>query len=148
MDPLSATATLLGTVDVALRTTSALVAYAQDTRNASGDRKLLAEETSSLLSILGRLRDRAESKTLDPRGLDEQRDIVRQFERACNDLAASLNIDTSTGQLKRESRLKAIRTAAKWSFSKSEVYSLLERVTRLQQFANTLLLNNQKSVLT
>lgn len=35
---------------------------------------------------------------------------------------------------------------AKWSFSKSEVYSLLERITRLQQHANVLLVDDQKSV--
>ncbi len=61
MDPLSATASVISLIDVALRTTSALVKYARDTRNASSDRKLLVEEAQFLLKLLQRLRDRAQS---------------------------------------------------------------------------------------
>ncbi len=39
--------------------------------------------------------------------------------------------------------MKGVQTIAKWSFIKSEVYSMPERVTRLQLFANTLLLDEQ-----
>lgn len=144
MDPLSATASILSVLDVAVRTTSALIQYANDTRSASIERQVLAEESSCLLTILQRLLDRANEAALDPIWLNSRQSLVRQFQRAYDDLAASLKLDVSTGNIKPESRFKAIRTAAKWSFNKSEVYSLVERVTRLQQYAQTLLLNDQR----
>jgi hypothetical protein len=134
---------LVNAVELALRTTTALASYAQDVQQSSTDRKLLAEESRSLSGILERLRERAQSTSLDGKWLENQMELVRQFQRAYDDLAASLKVDASTGQLKQESRFKAIRTAARWSFTKSEVYSLLERINRLQQYANTLLLSGQ-----
>lgn len=56
----------------------------------------------------------------------------------------TLKYDVAAGKVKEEGRYKAIRTAAKWSFTKSEIYSLLERVTRLQQYANLLLSDDQQ----
>ncbi len=142
----SAAAALLGVLDIALRTTSALIKYTQDVKNASTDRQLLAEETTLLFRILQRLQNRAQSSNVDSAWLADQEDIVRHFQRACDDLVASLKLDVATGRLKPESRLGLMKTAAKWSFNKSEVYSLLERVTRLQQYANSLLVNDQGSV--
>lgn len=144
MDPFSAVATAVGLADGALRTASALIEYTNNTQNASADRKLLAEETCSLSKMLERLRSRLQSPAFDDKWLEQRKDIVRQFARAYDELAASLNFDVSTGQLKQESRLKAVRTLSKWSFAKSEVYSLLEKITRLQQYANTLLLEEQQ----
>ena len=144
MDPLSFTAGLVGVIDAALRTTSALVKYARDTKNASPDRKMLAEETLLLSKLLQRLRDRAQTARHDETWLAEHKDIVRQFEAAYDDLAMTLKFDTVTGKIKEESKLRAARTIAKWSFSKSEVYSLLERITRLQQHANVLLADDQQ----
>lgn len=146
MDPLSITASLLGVVDVALRTTTALAKYAGDTKNASSDRKLLAEETLFLSKLLQRLRDRAKKARSDETWLADHKDIVRQFEAAYDDLAMTLRIDAVTGQIKQESKLRAARTMLTWSFSKSEIYSLLERITRLQQHANLLLVDDQQSV--
>jgi len=143
MDPLSAVASVISLFDVALRTTSALIGFVQDTQNVSTDRKMLAEECLSLSRLLERLRDRAQNAQSDGKWLDERKDILRQFQRAYDNLARSLKVDVTTGQLKPESRFKAIRTATKWSLTKSDVYSLLERVTRLQQHANTLLLEDQ-----
>ncbi|SLM37659.1 Ankyrin repeat-containing domain [Lasallia pustulata] len=97
--------------------------------------------------MLERLRSRLQSPAFDDKWLEQRKDIVRQFARAYDELAASLNFDVSTGQLKQESRLKAVRTLSKWSFAKSEVYSLLEKITRLQQYANTLLLEEQHSLI-
>lgn len=143
MDPLSVTASLVGVIDVALRTTSALVKYARDTKHASSDRKVLAEEAVLLSKLLQRLRDRARKARHDETWLADHKDIVRQFEAAYDDLAMTLKFDSVIGKIKEESKLRAARTAAKWSFSKSEVYSLLERITRLQQHAGLLLEDDQ-----
>lgn len=145
MDPLSIAASLLSVIDVALRTTTALAKYARDTKNASSDKKLLAEETLFLSKLLHRLRDRAEKARSDQTWLADQKDIVRQFEAAYDDLAMTLSIDTVTGQIKQESKLKAARTIFTWSFSKSEIFFLLERITRLQQHASLLLVDEQQS---
>lgn len=146
MDPISITAGFLGVIDVALRTTSALVKYARDTKNASTDRNMLAEESLFLSKLLQRIRDRAQTSRHDETWLADHKDIVRQFEAAYDDLAMTLKFDEATGRIKEGSRLRAAYTTAKWSFSKSEVYSLLERITRLQQHANILLADDQQSV--
>lgn len=143
MDPLSVAASLTGVIDVALRTTSALITYARDTKHASSDRRLLGEETLFLSKLLQRLRDRAQAVRLDEAWLVDHKDIVRQLEAAYDDLAMTLKYDAVSGKIREESKLKAARTTAKWSFSKSEVYSLLERVTRLQQHASILLADDQ-----
>ena len=133
-------------IDVALRTTSALVKYARNTKNAFSDRKMLAEETLFLSKLLQRLQDRALRARHDETWLADHENVVRQFEAAYDDLAITLKYDAGTGKIKEESRLRAASTMAKWSFFKSEVYALLERVTRLQQYANLLLVDDQKSV--
>ncbi|KAI4169534.1 MAG: hypothetical protein LQ343_005614 [Gyalolechia ehrenbergii] len=147
MDPISITAGFLGVIDVALRTTSALVKYARDTKNASTDRNMLAEESLFLSKLLQRIRDRAQTSRHDETWLADHKDIVRQFEAAYDDLAMTLKFDEATGRIKEGSRLRAAYTTAKWSFSKSEVYSLLERITRLQQHANILLADDQHTLL-
>ncbi|KAL8689285.1 MAG: hypothetical protein Q9224_004672, partial [Gallowayella concinna] len=126
MDPLSITASLLSVIDAALRTTSALVKYARDAKNASSDRKLLAEETILLSKILQRLQDRAAKAHSSDTWLADHKDVVRQFQAAYDDLVITLRIDAVTGQIKQESKLKVTRTMLTWSFSKSELYSLLE----------------------
>lgn len=147
MEPLSAAASIVGVVDVALKTTSALIKYARDTKHASSDRILLAEEAAFLTKLLERLRLRTHESRHDEGWLKDHQDILRQFEAAYDDLAVTLKYDVTGGKLKEESRLRAARTAAKWSFTKSEIYSLLERVTRLQQYANMLLSDDQQSVI-
>lgn len=144
MDPLSAAAGVVSALDVAFRVTSALVQYAEDTRGATTERRILAEEATCLSNILQRLLERAHSRASDLAWLDDRKNLTRQFRRAFEDLAAALKIDVATGQLKSENKFKTMRTAAKWSFNKSEIYSLVERVTRLQQYANTMLLNDQR----
>lgn len=125
MDPLSIAASLVSVIDAALRTTSALVKYARDTKNASSDRKLLAEEALFLSKLLQRLRDRAQTARHDETWLADHKDIVRQFEAAYDDLVMTLKIDAVTGKIKEESKLRLARTIAKWSFSnlKSTLFS-------------------------
>ncbi|KAL8730751.1 MAG: hypothetical protein Q9166_003821 [cf. Caloplaca sp. 2 TL-2023] len=147
MDPISATASIASLVDVALRTTSALITYARDAKHASSDRKLLAEEAAFLSKLLERLRQRTRGSRHDEAWLNDHKDIVRQFEQAYEDLAMTLKYDVAAGKFKEESRFQAARTAAKWSFTKSEIYSLLERVTRLQQYANLLISDDHHSLL-
>ncbi|MCJ1401500.1 hypothetical protein MMC11_004714 [Xylographa trunciseda] len=143
MEPFTAAGTILGVVDVALRTTSSLVKYAIDTKNASSDRKILAEEAQLLSKILKKLRDHAQSSGQDEKWLADHGEAIKQFEAAYDDLVLSLKIDPATGKRKEESRLKAFRSATAWSFTKFEVYTLLERISRLQQYANMLLADEQ-----
>ncbi|KAL8796216.1 MAG: hypothetical protein Q9182_007404 [Xanthomendoza sp. 2 TL-2023] len=126
MDPLSITASLLAVVDAALQTTSALAKYARDTKNMSSDRNLLAEETLLLSKILQRLQDRATKACSGDTWLADHEDILRQFKAAYDDLVSALKIDAVTGQIKQENKLQVARTILTWSFSKSEIHSLLE----------------------
>lgn len=147
MEPLSLAATILSLTDVALRTSSALVKYSKDAKHASRDRKLLVEEATFLAKLLERLKERALASKQDSTWEDGQRDIVEQFAAAYHDLASLLNIDISTGQPKDEGRFKALCTSAKWSFGKAEVYDMLQRITRLQQYTNVLLSEKQQDLL-
>ena len=70
MDPLSTAAALIGVVDVTVRVTTALVGYAKDSKNASSDRKLLAEEAQTLCKLLNRLRERAQKGGRDDNWLE------------------------------------------------------------------------------
>lgn len=146
MDTLNVTASLVGVIDAALRATSALVKFARDTKNASSDRKTLAEETLLLSKLLQRPRDHAQTARHDETWLADHKHIARQFEAAYDDLAMTLKFDAVATNIKEKGTLNAARTMAKWTFSKSEVYSLLERIARLQQYAKLLLADDQQSV--
>lgn len=146
MEPFSAAASVLSILDIAFRTTSALVAYAHDTHGASTEIKLLADESNVLLSILKKLNDRAKDAPPGSAWFEEHAPLIRQFKGALDDLCKFLNLDPTSGQFKKESRLRTIRIAAKWSFSKTDIYTILERITRLQQHSNTLLIHDQRWV--
>lgn len=113
MDPLSVIASIAGLADTALRTTSAIISFVQDAQNASTDRFLLAEEAQALSKLLEWLRRRAHNSSADDKWLEDRTDVLRQFQKAYEDLANPLKVDILTGELKRESRFKAIRTATK-----------------------------------
>lgn len=146
MEAVGAAATVLQLADVALRLTSALIEYTKNTQNASTDRKLLAEEALTLSGLLERLRARAESSSSEDRWLGQRVDLVKQFARAYDDLTTTLKINVKTKQPEHESRMKTMQIIARWSFTKGEIYSVLERITRLQLYANTLLLDDQYSL--
>lgn len=143
MEPISAASAIIGTVDAALRTISALVKYGRETRNAVKDRTLLVEEAQALSALLERLKKRAQAASHDEMWLAEHQQIVRQFEVAYEELVLALKLDPITGRRKEESRLKAVRTVATWSFTKFEVYALLERMGKLHQYADSLLADDQ-----
>ena len=145
MEAIGAAATILQVADVALRTTYALIEYTRDTKNASSDRKALAEEVQSLSGLLERLRARAETSHPDDKWLEQRTGLVQQFARAYDDLSTTLKINVDTKQPEQESRVKTMQIIAAWSFTKSEVYSMLERITRLQLYANTLLFDEQST---
>lgn len=147
MEPVSLVASVLSLADVALRTSSALVKYSKDVKHASRDRKLLAEEAMFLAKLLERLKERALASNQNSAWEEGQRDVVEQFAAAYHDLATLLNFDISTGQPKNEGRFRALCTSAKWSFSKAEVYDMLQRITRLQQYTNVLLSDKQQDLL-
>ena len=143
MEPLSAAASIVGVIDVALRTTTALYAYLKDVKNAASNKSLLAEEVSSLLRVLEILHTRAK-KNQHQNWSHQQKDLISAMGRACEDLIKILKFDVATGKLRQEGRLKTLQDSTMWSFNKSEVYSILERIARLQQYANTLLLDDQR----
>jgi len=142
MDPISLTGLAVGCLQAAIQTTSALIQYANDTRNATTHRKILADEAASLKAILELVQDRLTNPSLDPGWLRSRAEVLRQFQTAYDDLAKMLNLDVS-GNVQPRGRIRTVMKAAGWSFTKSEVYALLERITRLQQHANTFLLSDQ-----
>ena len=146
MDPLSAAASLLSVLDIAVRTTSAIINYGRDTHNASRDKKLLVEEALLLSKVLNRLRERAEASS-NQCWLADHLDVFQLFQAAFDDLANALNIDPETGQPREESRFKAFQLKAKWTITKSDIYTILQRMERLQHHANALLSDNQRIVL-
>lgn len=143
MDPISGIASVLGVADAALRTTSALIKYAHDIHNATADRELLAGEAATLMTLLEQLRNHARNLGAGDQWLETRKGLIQLFQKAYEDFASLIKFDDSSGQLKQESRFKALRTKTKWSLTKAEVYAMLERVTRLQQYANALLLDDQ-----
>ena len=146
MDPLSLTASLVGIVQVALLATKELVAWTKNTKNASRDNKLLAEEASFLLKLLERLRQWA-LESQDKSWLDQYTSVVRQFEAAVHDLAKALKVDLQTGRIPDESRFKALISSTRWHFSKPEIFDLLQRVERLRQYASFVMSDAQLSML-
>jgi Cdc6-like AAA superfamily ATPase len=146
MDPFSRPARLLTITQFALELSDVLIRNIRDSRHASKEKRLLAEEANSLAKLLRRLSDRAEASRSET-WLSDYSDIVQQFEAAFNDLAWALKVDVTTGEPEKEGRLNAILAAASWSFSKAEVYNLLHRVERLQQYATALLADEQHALL-
>ena len=146
MDPISAGASLLSVLDVAVRTTSAIIKYGRDIQNASRDKKLLVEEALLLSKVLHRLRERVEANS-NHSWLADHLDVLHMFQSAFNDLANALNIDPETGQPREESRLRTLQSKAKWTFTKSDVFAILQRMERLQQHTNSLLSDDQRNIL-
>ena len=131
-------------INPALQTASALVKYARDNKHVSSNRILLVEQTLLLSKLLQRLRDRALSASHDETWLADHKDIVRRLGAANDSLAMTLKIDVITGKIEEESELGAAHMLAKWSFPKAN--SVYEHITRLQQYANALLVDEQQSV--
>ncbi|KAL3471355.1 hypothetical protein BJX99DRAFT_263375 [Aspergillus californicus] len=147
MDPFSLTVGIISAADVASRATAGIIGYLKDAKHASAERALLAKEAASLLSLLRNVRDRVRSGSFDSSVLVQQTGLVQQFEAACDGLATALGFDSSTENLKSESRFRELRTATKWFSTKKEVYAILERIARIEQHANTLLLTHQSDLL-
>ena len=144
MDPSSASPALFGTINAVIRTASAIVGHFKDTIYFSSNRILLVKETQILLKLLKQLRDRGKPACRSESWLNDHKVIVRQFDAAYDDLAMTIKYDTATGEAREENRFQPVKIMSKWSFTKSEIYSLLERVTRLQQYANLLLADDHQ----
>ena len=80
MDPLSAAAVVLRLVDIAWRTTSALMVFVHDSNKSSADRTL-AEETLSLSMLLERLRNCAKTTGVNGKWLENRTDLLRLFQK-------------------------------------------------------------------
>ena len=89
-----------------------------------------------LAKLLERLKERALTSNQDSTWAEKHRNVVKQFATVYRDLINLLNFDISSGQPKDESPFKALCTSVKWSFSKTEIYDMLQRITRLQQYTN------------
>jgi hypothetical protein len=146
MDPFSLTIGILSAVDIASRVATGITGFLKDARHASAERELLAKEAASLLILLENVRDRVRQGSFDSDAITHQTALVKQFKADCEELASTLGFDPSTESLKLESRFRELRTATKWVSSKKEVYAILERISRIEQHANTLLLSHQRSV--
>ena len=146
MDGVSAAAGVLGIVDIAFRTSSALIKYATEVHHASRDRKLLVEEAQFLTKLLEQLKARLQTNR-EPQWIEGNANLFGQFEKAFKDFAAALDINPKDGKPKERSKFKTMTSMAKWPFSKAEVYELLQRVERLQQYARALLSDEQHSIL-
>lgn len=146
MDPFSLTIGVLSAVDIASRVATGIIDFLKDAGHASAERERLAKEAAFLLVLLENVRDRARQKSFDSNTITHQAALVQQFKAACEELASTLGFDPSTESLKLESRFRELRTAAKWGSSKKEVLAILERISRIEQHANTLLLSHQRSV--
>lgn len=144
MEAIGSAAAVIQLVELTLRVTTALVQYTRGVNNASSDRESLANEALVLEQILKRLSARLSDPRLDPAWIEQRQEILEQFRKTCADLVKKLERYQLPEESEKGSRLKAIKLAAKWPFSKPEVYALLERVTRIQQYANTLLVADQR----
>lgn len=138
MDPLSTAPTIIAIIEVALEIASALIKYAREAKHVP-ERRVLAEEATSLSRLLEGLRKRARESPHHEAWLNDHKDVVCQFEDAYHDLVLTLKYDVAAETINEGYRLRAARTAATWSFTKTEIYSLLERVARMQQYAILLL---------
>lgn len=138
---------LIAVVDLAARTSSAFAIYVRDAAQSSSIRGLLAQEATLLQDLLQTLLTRVKTFAHDPAWLTSNQTALSQLRQAHLDLAKLLKVDISLGTPKKEDRFHSLLTAAKWPFSKTEVYTILERVARLQQYVNTLLLADQTTAL-
>ena len=144
MEPVSAISGLLSLADITLRATSAIIRLANDAKHASSERKLLVEEAKALQHTLERLKLNALESNTDTAWLQQQATVVAQFQAALEGLAKVLKLNLPSAQVADENRFKAALAGIKWSFSKTEVYAVLERLSRLQRHANTLFLEQQR----
>jgi hypothetical protein len=126
--------------------TTGIIGYLKNFRHASAERALLAKEAASLLDLLENVRAGIRTESLNSVAIAHQAALVQQFQAACDDLAATLGFEPSTESLTVESQYRELRTKAKWFSTKKEVYVILERISRIEQHANTLLLTQQRSV--
>lgn len=97
MESLSAIASIISEIDVALRITTALYAYLKDVNNATSNKILLAEEVSTLLRVLDILYTRAK-KNQNQIWSRQQKHLINSMARACEDLIKILNFDIATGK--------------------------------------------------
>jgi len=137
-------ASVLSILDFALKTTSAIIKFANDTYHASAERKLLSEEATSLHKIIEAYKIQIENARYDHQWFEVRKNVFNQFENAFADLAKALKLDIFTGQVIPEGRFRTALTSAKWAFSKEEFHRLLERTSRLRGHILTLVSLEQR----
>lgn len=140
---LGTAANVIAVVDLAACTTSALAVYVRGATQSSSVRSLLAQEALLLQDLLQRLLNRVTTSAHDTAWLASHQAALSQLQQAHEDLVKLLKIDIAVGTPKKEDRLHSFLTAAKWPFSKTDVYSILERVSRLQRYVNAILRADQ-----
>ena len=146
MEALGVAANAISIVDLALRTTSATITYAKEVFQASEQRRLLANEASSLYSTLVQLRVDTISNSSCEKWLAQNQSLLSQIENSVAEMATLLKFDGSNNALKKERKLQAIATAARWPSTKTNIYAILQQISRLQSYVSTILLLENGSV--
>jgi hypothetical protein len=125
MDPLSATASIIGI----LQLSSKVVEYLTDVKDASRERQTCAVEVSNLHSLLLNLRFHLEGGSANTpwytavRALAVENGPLDQFKQALETLQTRM---TDGGRLKKAGDMLM------WKFKKEEVASILGRIERLK----------------
>jgi hypothetical protein len=125
MDPLSATASIIATLQLSAK----VLTYLNDVKDASKDRAQCAIEVSNLYSLLANLRFRLEEGSASQswytavRALAVENGPLDQFKQALELLQTKM---TDGG------RLKQVGESLMWKFKKEEIASILAQMERLK----------------
>ena len=130
MDPVTVFSLVAGIVQL-IDTTTKVIKYINDVKDAPRDRARLALEAASLLALLTDLKYRLEeTKSTDPWftgicSLGVEGGPLEQFNEAIDDLAR---------KLKPEKSLKKLTKAVFWPLDKNEINNILTKIERLKTF--------------
>jgi hypothetical protein len=125
MDPLSATASIIATLQLSAK----VLTYLNDVKDASKDRAQCAIEVSNLYSLLVNLRFRLEEGSASQpwytavRALAVENGPLDQFKQALELLRTKM---TDGG------RLKKVGESLMWKFKKEEIANILAQMERLK----------------
>lgn len=144
MEVVGAAANVFSLVDVALRTTSVVISYAQQIAHSTEQRQLLANEASALYSTLEQLQSATATRCANPEWLVQHERVLLQMKACVAEMGSLLKLDPSKNVLLRESRYRALATTAKWPSTKADAYVLLQQISRLQSYSNSIVLHDNQ----
>jgi hypothetical protein len=139
MDPVTAVGLVASIVQL-IDSTTKVVKYLNDVRDAPKDRARLAQEAASLLALLTSLRYRVEeSNPTDSwfsgvRSLGGPGGLLEQFREAMEKLATRLRPDSG---------IKKVGKALFWTLEKDEINAILFKIERIKTLVGLALQNDQ-----